>query len=339
MSCFYKMYSSLINNRVSGYCELNLFIVEEQNGFRSDRSCIDHVYSLTAVLRNRISDKLSTYCGFIDMKKAFDWVNRDLLMYKLLTLFGLQGKLYKAMKSIYSSSSACVSVNSSCSDWFDITVGVKQGDTLSPTLFAMFLNDLARGVKGLGCWVNVDDTQICILLYADDIVLIAPDENKLQVMLNFISDWCSKWRMVVNTEITQVVHFRPTRKTPTPFEFKFGNNTLLRVPEYKYLGVHLDEHVSFKATATALAEGASRALGAIRYRLKFLKECRNATFTKLFFLVCLPFLGLCIRCLGYKTIWCTWKGTRKGYEVFLGRPTFHAYTHVKWGYGLVILLY
>ena len=256
LAYFYKMYSSLINNRVS---ESNEFIVDEQNGFRPDRSCFDHVYSLTAVLRNRISDKLLTYCAFIDMKKAFDWVNRDLLMYKPLTQFGLQGKLYKAIKSIYSSSSACVGVNNSCSDWFDITAGVKQGDTLSSTLFAMFLNDLATGVKGLGCGVNVDDTQICILLYAEDIVLIASDENKLQVMLNFISDWCSKWRMVVNTEKTQVVHFRPTRKTPTPFEFKFGKNTLLHVPEYKYLGVHLDEHVSFKATGTALAEGASPA--------------------------------------------------------------------------------
>ena len=68
LSCFYKMYSSLINNRVSGYCESNGFNVDEQNGFWPDRSCIDHVYSLTAVLRNRISDKLSTYCAFIDMK-------------------------------------------------------------------------------------------------------------------------------------------------------------------------------------------------------------------------------------------------------------------------------
>ena len=49
-------------------------------------------------------------------------------------------------------------------------------------------NNSATGVKGLGCGVNVDDIQICILSYADDIVFIAPDENKLQVMLNFISD-------------------------------------------------------------------------------------------------------------------------------------------------------
>ena len=117
----------------SWYC---IAWMDAQNGFRPDKSCIDHVYSLTAVLRYRISDKLSTYCAFIDMKKAFDWVNR-MLMCKLLAQFGLQGKLYKAIKSIYSVSSACVRVNNSCSDWFDITAGVKQGDTLSPTSLAM----------------------------------------------------------------------------------------------------------------------------------------------------------------------------------------------------------
>ena len=62
LSCFYKMYSSLVDNRVSGYCESNGFIVDEQNGFRPDRSWIDHVYSLTDVLWNRISEKLSAYC-------------------------------------------------------------------------------------------------------------------------------------------------------------------------------------------------------------------------------------------------------------------------------------
>ena len=69
----------------------------------------------------------------------------------------------------------------------------------------------------------------------------------------------------MNTDKTQVVHFRPARKPRTRFEFHFGDDTLLLVPDYKYLGVYLDEHLSFKKTATALSEAASRALGAIRY--------------------------------------------------------------------------
>ena len=141
-------------------------------------------------------------------------------------------------------------------------------------------------------------------------------------MLNFISDWCSKWRMVVNTEKTQVVPFHPTRKTPTPFEFRFGNNTLLRVPEYKYLVVYLDEHVSFKGTATVLAEGASRALGAIRYRLKFLKECRTATFTKLFSSCVCPILDYASGVWGTKQFDVLERVQERAMRYFLGVPRF-----------------
>ena len=127
-------------------------------------------------------------------------------------------------------------------------------------------------------------------LYADDIVLIAPDEHKLQLMLEFVSSWCKKCRMVVNTDKTQVVHFRPARKSRTWFEFHFGGDTLLLVPHYKYLGVYLDEHFSFKKTAIALSEAASRALGAIRYRLRFFKECMLSTFTSIFSSCAFPIL-------------------------------------------------
>ena len=65
---------------------------------------------------------------------------------------------------------------------------------------------------------------------------------------------------------------------------------LLLVPDYKYLGVYLDEHMAFKKTANALSEAASRALGAIRYRLRFLKECMLATFTTLFSSCVFPIL-------------------------------------------------
>ena len=280
------MYSSPINNR----CESNDLIVDEQNGFRPGRSCTDHIYCLSSIIRNINADNLSTYCAFIDMRKAFDWVTRDLLLYKLMSQFELYRKLYDAMKSIYCNSSACVRVNNNCMDWFNITSGVKQGDVLSPTLFSMYLNDMAVGIKQLQCGVNLNGFELSILLYADDIVLIAPDEHKLQLMLEFVSSWCKKWRMMVNTDKTQVVHFRPATKPRTRFEFHFGGDTLLLVPDYKYLGVYLDEHLSFKKTAIALSEAASRALGAIRYRLRILKECMLSTFSTLFSSCVIPIL-------------------------------------------------
>ena len=111
LSCIYKLYSSVINNRLSSYCECNKLIDEEQNGFRPGRSCLDHVFVLSSVIRNRQSNNMSTFAAFIDMKKAFDWVDRDLLLFKILSQFGIKGKMYNVIASLYSNSTACVKIN------------------------------------------------------------------------------------------------------------------------------------------------------------------------------------------------------------------------------------
>ena len=108
LSCFYKIYSCLISNRVSLQCENNGLIVDEHNGFRANRSCLDHIFSICSVVRNSILDKLNIFAAFIYMRKAFDWVNRDLLLHKIIAKFGITGKLNKAIQSIYSFSEACV---------------------------------------------------------------------------------------------------------------------------------------------------------------------------------------------------------------------------------------
>ncbi len=58
--------------------------VDKQNGFRKNRACIDHVYTLTSIIRNRLAENKSMFTCFIDMQKAFDWVDRDFLFYELL---------------------------------------------------------------------------------------------------------------------------------------------------------------------------------------------------------------------------------------------------------------
>ena len=166
-------------------------IEDEENGFRPDRSCFDHVFVLSSVIRNRQSNNMFAFAAFIDMKKAFDWVDRDLL-FKILSQFDIKGKMYSVIASLYSNSTACVKINNYKTRIFDIMSGVKQGDTLSPTLFSMFINDLAVDVKNLNCRVDAGDINVSILLYANDIVLIAPYENCLQKQLNVVNDWCKK---------------------------------------------------------------------------------------------------------------------------------------------------
>ena len=124
---------------------------------------------------------------------------------------------------------------------------VKQGDVLSPSLFSIYLNDLAVEVKSLNCGVDIDRCNVSILLYADDIVLLSPDEPSLQQMLDVIASWCKKWRMYRNTDKTQIVHYRAQRKLCTKYVFTLDGTQLDIVQAYRYLGVILDEHLSFLA--------------------------------------------------------------------------------------------
>ena len=87
--------------------------------------------------------------------------------------------MYNVIPSLNSNSAACVKINNYKTSIFDISSGVKQDDTLSPTLFSMFINDLAVDMKNLNCGVDAGGLNVSILLYADEIILIAPNENCL----------------------------------------------------------------------------------------------------------------------------------------------------------------
>ncbi len=83
-------------------------------------------------------------------------------------------------------------LNGHLTDWFPITSGVRQGDSLSPTLFACYINDLAEEIKISGTGTKVGGEDLSILLYADDIALIAPTHEKAQTQLDILSRWCTK---------------------------------------------------------------------------------------------------------------------------------------------------
>jgi hypothetical protein len=240
LSSIYKIYTSVLSNRISAVCENNNVLVDEQNSSRSGHCCIDHLFVLTSVIRNCINHNLSTFAAFINFQKAFDFIDRDLLLHKLHTFFGIDGKIYKAIKSLNSFSQSSVRVNDLSTDWFDVKTGVRQGDTLSPLLFSLFINDLAQGLNNLKNGINVNDNlQISILLYADDVVVMCPDEKKLNTCLQFVYNWCQKWRMAVNEDKTEIIHFRRKGKCKTSEEFLYGNSRLKVKDQYKYLGLVL----------------------------------------------------------------------------------------------------
>ena len=106
------------------------------------KSITDHLSSLTNIIKTKIKKKLSTFTAFIDFRKAYDTVNRNVLWKKLCNV-GVNGKMFKAIKSLYSCVSSCIRINGLKTDWFDVTTGLRQGCCLSPLLFNIFINDFA----------------------------------------------------------------------------------------------------------------------------------------------------------------------------------------------------
>ena len=100
LSCVGKMYSSFLSNRMLSYCELCNIIVDEQNGFRKNRSCNDHIFSLSSIIRNRLNNGEPTFAVFLDGEKTFDKVDRNLLLRRLLQ-YRIHDKIYYPIKNMY----------------------------------------------------------------------------------------------------------------------------------------------------------------------------------------------------------------------------------------------
>ena len=93
-------------------------------------------------------------------------------------------------------------------DWFSVHSGVRQGDNLAPTLFAMYINDFVLTINELHKGISIGDRDVSCLLYADDIVLLTETPVDLQVQLDAVNNWCRKWRLKINVTKTKIMHFR-----------------------------------------------------------------------------------------------------------------------------------
>ena len=123
---------------------------------------------------------------------------------------------------MYQSAKSCVRSNGQLSEFFRCTAGVRQGENLSPVLFAIYLNDFQSflaertdGLTDLNLRLEEFDTfaKLCVLLYADDTVIMAESEVDLQRALDALAEYCNLWDLTVNLEKTNVVIFSQGRRT------------------------------------------------------------------------------------------------------------------------------
>ena len=127
----------------------------------------------------------------------------------------------------------------------------------------LFLNDLAVEIKESNLGILIGGICLSILLYADDIVLIAPSAEHLQNMLNILERWCRKWGMSINAKKTQILHVRNHQRPRSQFKFTFSDTELQYTDCYKYLGFLVHEHLNNDHHASSLATAASRSFSRI----------------------------------------------------------------------------
>ena len=134
--------------------------VESQTGFRKCMGIVDNIFNLNSLITHCLSNNERLYCAFVDFTKAFDFVARDILWFKLIKL-GFRGKMLNGIRSVYNHVKSRLKHNGSLGEPFLSHIGVTQGECLSPVLFSMYLNDLEAelATKGL-VWIDIGTVNI-----------------------------------------------------------------------------------------------------------------------------------------------------------------------------------
>ena len=138
LSCLGKLFTMCLNVRLTKFLSDQSIIGEEQAAFREQYSTIDHVFVLNELINIYLQKKKRLYCCFIDYQKAFDTINRSALWGKVIAN-GINGRILKVIYNMYENAKSCVKQQSLLSGLFSCDMGVRQGENLSPLLFAIFL--------------------------------------------------------------------------------------------------------------------------------------------------------------------------------------------------------
>lgn len=155
---------------------------------------------MQSLIINSIEQNKRPYCAFIDYSKAFDSINHRYLWHKLWKS-GIRGRLLNVISSIYDNVRSRVKLNGKLSAMFDLHVGLLQGESLSPMLYSLFVNDMESEFINSDCQsYPLQLLNLFMLMYADDTVLFSEYATDLQHMLNCLQAYTVKWNLKVNTD-------------------------------------------------------------------------------------------------------------------------------------------
>ena len=265
-----KLIERFVHTQIMLHLDNNQILNNIQNGFRKNHSTTDTIFKFTTELQNNKNSKLNTIALYIDFKKAFDTVNHNILLDKLYNL-KITNTVLHWIKSYLTNRTQITQLNGQFSSNEFVTTGVPQGSILGPMLFLCYINDISYVCRNTK-----------MLLYADDTVMyttISDNEHFLD-MHSFKQDvgrmyeWCQKNRLSINVKKTKAVFYpySTTIANNVNQEIKINNQIIHYVNSYLYLGVDIDEHLTFKKYFSTLFQNVSHKLYLLRKVRPMLNE-------------------------------------------------------------------
>jgi hypothetical protein len=249
---FMKLFEKIIHLRISEH--VNSQISTKQHGFMPNRSIQTNLSKYTNYIANSLENSSEVHSIYMDISKAFDKVNINLLMSKLKR-FGIGGQVWLWLRSYLVGRKQYVSFNGSQSSEFTPATGVPQGSILGPVLFLIFFNDLTYVIKSQ------------LLLFADDAkiyrnIKTSSDCYAIQRDIDATLNWCELNSLSLNVQKCNYMVFS-NKRAPVPFNYSINGALINGVNEVKDLGVIFDSKLSFRSHVQCIVKKAYRNLGFI----------------------------------------------------------------------------
>ncbi len=237
LSTFNKLLEKIVYKRLYGFLNNNNILNDYQFGFRKGHSTILAITEIVDNIRNEVDNGNSVIGIYVDLSKAFDCVNHDILLNKL-KYYGVRGHALDWFSSYLSSRSQVTYVNGTPSYSAKVRMGVPQGSVLGPLLFLIYINDINRVSENALIRLFADDTNIFVChKYVETAKVIAEDT------LVKLVKWFSANHLTINMEKTSFNVY--SNKKHNVEELIFSGNKVCRSVVSRYLGILLDEGLTW----------------------------------------------------------------------------------------------
>ena len=238
------------------FLEKHNCIYNLQFGFRAKHSTNHALIDITESIRAALDQGKMAGGVFVDLQKAFDTVNHEILIYKL-NYYGIRGKINDWFRSYLTNRIQYVSILGHSSGIKYMKHGVPQGSVLGPLLFLLYINDLHQAIKFCKVYHFADDTNL---------LNISKDPKQLQKQINLDLKRLYKWllanKISLNCSKTEFIIFhKPGHKPMYNFKIKMNGHHVRPTDFIKYLGIYLDSTLSGKYHCEILTKKLKRANG------------------------------------------------------------------------------